>query len=56
MRVTGTERPQESSDEQRVPFRRTLVWALIGFLVLVGVLLYFRYARDIPPLASPQGS
>jgi hypothetical protein len=56
MRVPTTERPQESPDEQRVPLRRALVWGLIGLVVLIGVLLYFRYERVLAPLASPQGS
>ena len=56
MRVPSTERPQETSDEQRLPLRRALVWGLIGLVVLIGVLLYFRYERLLGPLASPQGS
>jgi hypothetical protein len=56
MRVTGTERPQESPDEQRLPLRHGLVWALIAIAVLVGVLLYFRYVRVVAPLVSSQGS
>jgi hypothetical protein len=56
MRVPTTERPQESSDEQRAPLRRALVWGLIGVVVLVGILLYFRYERALAPLTSSQGS
>ena len=56
MRFPSTERPPETSDEQRLPLRRALVWAVIGLVVLIGVLLYFRYERVLAPLASPQGS
>ena len=52
MRVAGTERHDEPPDEQRVPRRRGLLWALIGAVVLVGVYLYFRYERVLAPLVS----
>lgn len=52
MRVSGTERPDESSDEQRVTRRRAVLWGLIGVAVLVGVYLYFRYERVLAPLVA----
>jgi uncharacterized membrane protein len=52
MRVSGTERHDESPDEQRVPVRRAVVWAFIGAAVILGVFLYFRYERVIAPLVS----
>jgi hypothetical protein len=52
MRVSGTERRDEPPDEQRVPTRRAILWALIGVAVLVGVFLYFRYERVLAPLGS----
>jgi hypothetical protein len=56
MRVSGNEPPREQPDEQRVPPRRALVWALIGVVVLVGIVLYFHYERVLAPLVSSQGS
>ena len=53
MRVSRTERPDESQDEQRVPARRAVLWGLIGVAVIVGVVLYFRYERVLAPLVSP---
>jgi hypothetical protein len=52
MRVTGTERHDESSDEQRVSTRRAVIWGLIGLAILVGVFLYFQYERVLAPLVS----
>ncbi|MDQ3950547.1 MAG: hypothetical protein M3282_09375 [Gemmatimonadota bacterium] len=52
MRVSGTERPDEPSDEQRVSLRRILLWGLIAVAILVGVYLYFQYERVLAPLVS----
>ena len=53
MRVVGTERHDESQDEQRIPTHRAVIWGLIGLAVLVGLFLYFQYERVIAPLVSP---
>jgi type VI protein secretion system component VasF len=53
MRVSRTERPDESHDEQRAPTRRAVLWGLIGVAVVVGVVLYFQYERVLAPLVSP---
>jgi hypothetical protein len=50
MRVSGTDRHDEPSGEQRVPLRRAVVWGLIAVAVLVGVYLYFQYERVLAPL------
>ena len=52
MRVSGTQRPGESSDEQRVSRWRAVLWGVIGVAVIVGVYLYFHYERVIAPLVS----
>jgi hypothetical protein len=52
MRVSGTERHDQPSDEQRVPLRRVVLWGLIGAAILVGVYLYFQYERVLAPLVS----
>ena len=53
MSVSGSERPNQPPDDPRIPLRRTLVWALIGVAVIVGVILYFQYERVLAPLVSP---
>jgi hypothetical protein len=53
MRVSGTDRPKDPSDEQRLPFRRAILWGVIGVAVIVGVILYFQYERVLAPLVSP---
>jgi hypothetical protein len=52
MRVSGTERHDESAEEQRVPRRRIVLWGLIGVAILLGVYLYFQYERVLAPLVS----
>ena len=52
MHVSGKQRPDESSDEQRVSKWRAVMWGLIGVAVLVGVYLYFQYERVLAPLVS----
>ncbi len=53
MRVSGTERPDEPPDEQRIPVRRALLWTVIAVAIVVGVYLYFQYERGLAPLVSP---
>jgi hypothetical protein len=53
MRVSGTDRHDEPSGEQRVSTRRAVLWGLIGVAILVGVYLYFQYERVLAPLVSP---
>jgi hypothetical protein len=52
MRVSGTERHDEGSGEQRVPLRRAVLWGLVGVAILVGVYLYFQYERVLAPLVA----
>jgi hypothetical protein len=41
---------QPSSNDGAVPLRRVLLWTLVGVALVVGLLLYFRYERQIAPL------
>ena len=52
MHASGKQRPDESSDEQRVSKWRAVMWGLIGVAVLVGVYLYFQYERVLAPLVA----
>ena len=35
-----------------VPLRRWVLWGLIGVAIVVGLVLYFLYARLLQPLSS----
>jgi len=35
-----------------VPVRRWVMWGLIGAAIVVGIVLYFLYARLLQPLSS----
>jgi hypothetical protein len=35
-----------------VPLRRWVMWGLIGAAIVVGIVLYFLYARLLQPLSS----
>ena len=35
-----------------VPVRRVLLWGLIGAAIVLGLVLYFLYARLLQPLVS----
>jgi hypothetical protein len=43
------ETPPQSAD---VPMRRWVMWGLIGAAIVVGIVLYFLYARLLQPLSS----
>jgi hypothetical protein len=42
--------PKASADDEPVPLRRVLLWALVGAAIVVGIVLYFKYERQIAPL------
>jgi type VI protein secretion system component VasF len=45
--------PDESSPPQaEVPARRLVLWALVGAAIIVGLVLYFLYARLLEPLVA----
>ena len=44
--------PKSSSDEEAVPLRRVLLWALVAVGIVVGLVLYFIYERQITPLVG----
>jgi type VI protein secretion system component VasF len=45
-------KPAESSSPSDVPARRALLWAIVGAAVVVGLVLYFMYARLLEPLIA----
>ena len=35
-----------------IPLRRVVLWSVIGAAIVVGLVFYFRYGRQITPLVS----
>jgi hypothetical protein len=44
--------PRWSSDEDAVPLRRLLLWSAVALAIVVGLVLYFTYERQITPLVG----
>jgi hypothetical protein len=36
--------------EETVPLRRSLFWIVVWLVILAGIVLFFRYARELTPL------
>ena len=36
--------------EGTVSYRRIAFWSFVGIAIVVGIILYFKYARLLPPL------
>jgi hypothetical protein len=56
MRLSRVFRPSARTadplDPDAVPLRRVLAWALVGAALVVGLVLYVRYARLLEPLVG----
>ncbi|MDB4908174.1 MAG: hypothetical protein JWO05_2958 [Gemmatimonadetes bacterium] len=39
-----------SMELERVPLTRYLLWGVVGVIAIVGLVLYFMYARRLSPL------
>jgi hypothetical protein len=42
--------PEENPDA--VPLGRALLWGLFGIVLLIGLVLYFKYERVVAPLLT----
>jgi type VI protein secretion system component VasF len=42
-----TEVPENDS---AVPYRRIILWVVVGLAIVVGVVMYFKYAHLLTPL------
>ena len=42
--------PQWSSADEAVPLRRVVLWSLVALSMVVGLVLYFKFERQIAPL------
>jgi hypothetical protein len=45
-------RSDSPADPDAVPLRRALLWALFGVVLIVGLVLYFKYERHVVPLLT----
>ena len=45
-------RSDVTADPDAVPLGRALLWALFGVVLLVGLVLYFKYERVVLPLLT----
>jgi hypothetical protein len=44
--------PKWSSDEDAVSLRRVLLWSAVALSIVIGLVLYFKYERQITPLVG----
>lgn len=40
--------------EQRIPFRRIVLWTVIALLLLLGLVLYVLYGSVVTPVLAPE--
>jgi hypothetical protein len=40
----------DRSRPDRVPMRRVVLWLLIAAAIVVGLVFYFRFGRDVSPV------
>jgi hypothetical protein len=45
-------RAEPSANPDAVPLGRALLWGLFGVVLLVGLVLYFKYERVVAPLLT----
>jgi hypothetical protein len=38
--------------QDQITFARVLPWALLAVLLVIGIVLYFRYGTDVTPVAG----
>jgi hypothetical protein len=44
--------PDSPGDDERVPVRRVLLWLIVGAAILAGIVLYFKYERQLTPIVG----
>lgn len=54
MRISEIQQ-QLPPEEQTVPVRRAFAWSLLLIVIVAGIVLYFRYARQLQPLLGAHG-
>ncbi len=49
-RIIPTSDP--SLEDEPVPVRRVLLWSIVAILIVVGIVLYFRFERQLTPIVG----
>jgi hypothetical protein len=52
MRLSRMFRADNESPGDTIPLRRVVFWAIVWITLLVGIVLYFKYARLLTPLLA----
>jgi hypothetical protein len=50
MRVSRLYKKEEDPETEEFPTSRIVLWAIVGLVILGGLVLYFRYERFMRPL------
>jgi len=40
--------PKSSDESERTPLGRIVIWGLLALALVIGIVLYFVYARRVP--------
>ena len=53
LRLSRIFRPEDAQHlEEKIPFRRKVAWGLVWVGIVIGIALYFTYARLLTPLLA----
>jgi hypothetical protein len=44
--------PDSPGDDERVPLRSVVLWLVVGAAILAGIILYFKYERQLTPIVG----
>jgi LPS O-antigen subunit length determinant protein (WzzB/FepE family) len=44
--------PETPTHSDAVPLRRVILWIVVGAVLVVGLVLYFKFERLLPPLVG----
>ncbi|MEP7002594.1 MAG: hypothetical protein ABI969_19035 [bacterium] len=51
LRLSRILRPEDANyEDERIPLRQVILWVLVWVAMIVGIVLYFKYARLLTPL------
>ena len=53
LRLSRIFRPEDAQHlEEKIPLRRKVAWGLVWVGIVIGIALYFKYARLLTPLLA----
>ena len=41
-----------ATEDDAIPVRSVLLWSLVGIVVITGIILYFKYERQLTPIVG----